>query len=319
MNFRYLRSQLVRLAIVLVCVSFFTFLLVNLLPGDPARTILGTSATEENIRILRSELGLDDPLPVRYLSWLGDTVTGDLGESYRSKQPVTEMLGGAVPVSLELMALSIILALAVAIPLGILTAYRSGGIADRAVSAVAFGLLAIPTFMLGIVLILIFSLHLGWFPAADFTRLSENIGDNLNSMVLPVLTLAAAQIAVYMRLLRTEMITTLQEDFITMARAKGMPTRHILLRHAFRPSSLPLLTVIGVNIGTLIGGAVIVENIYSMPGVGQLLVKAILGRDYLVVQGAVLVVAVVFVVVNFLIDFSYALLDPRIRHGRALA
>ena len=317
---RFLGRKLLQLLPVLLAVSALTFLLINLLPGDPAITILGVNATEENVARVRRELELDKPLPTRFATWLGDAATGDLGRSYRDNQLVVEKIGERLPRSLQLMAYAQVLSLAIAIPLGILTAYRAGTLVDRAASTTAFGLLSIPNFMLGVVLVYVFAINLNLFPATGYKSIGEDgLNEHFTSMLLPALTLALAQIAVYMRLLRTDMIATLQEDFVTMARAKGMPTWRILLRHALRPSSLSLITIAGVNVGTLIGGAVIVEQLFALAGMGSLLVQAILARDYLVVQGIVLVVATAYVLINFAVDMLYAVLDPRIRHARALA
>jgi peptide/nickel transport system permease protein len=240
---------------------------------------------------------------------------------------VTEILSERLPTSLELMAMAQIMALAVAIPLGIFAASRANGWADKTSNTVAFGLLSVPNFILAVLLIFLFSLGgftvLGltvgsdYFPATGRVAFGTDPVEHFKSLVLPAMALAAGQIAVYMRLLRTEMVATLQEDFIAVARAKGMPPRRILLRHAFRPSSFSLLTVAGINVGQLIGGAVIIESIFVIPGLGDLIVRSIFQRDYLVIQGAVLVVAVGFVLINFLVDSLYAVLDPRVRHAPA--
>jgi peptide/nickel transport system permease protein len=303
----------------LLVVSFLTFLLTNLLEGDPAVQILGPEAAKdpEAIAEVRADLRLDDPLPVRYVDWLGDALTGDLGRSYRTGQEVTEAIGERLPVTLEVGVLAIVIALATAIPLGTLSAFRAGGLADRIITGTSFGLLAVPSFMMAILLIWILAESLGWLPATGWVRLTDDPVENLRTAVMPALALAVGEFAVYSRLLRADMITTLQQDSITMARAKGMPTRRILFRHALRPSSFSLMTVVGLQIGTIIGGAVIVETLFALPGVGRLLVDSILQRDLIMVQGVALVVAISFVVINFAVDMLYSVLDPRIRHGRA--
>lgn len=326
---RQLRRKLLHLAGVLVVVSFLTFLLISLLPGGPEDAILGVNATEEAKAELREDLDLDDPLPVRYARWIADAVGGDLGGSFVQQTPVTTLLGERLPVSLLLMLYAQVLALAIAVPLGIVSAHREGGWFDRLANTAAFGLLSLPNFILAVLLVFFFALggvtvaglHVGtdFFPATGYTPLGESVSGHLESMVLPAVSLAAGQIAIYMRLLRTDMIATLQEDFVGVARSKGMPTRRVLLRHALKPSSFSLLTVAGINVGTLIGGAVIVENIFVIGGVGDLLVRSIFTRDYLVIQSTVLVIAVGFVLVNFVVDLLYTFLDPRIRHAEAAA
>lgn len=322
-----LRRKLAHLVGVLLVVSFLTFLLVNLLPGGPERAILGTNATPDAVAELRADLHLDDPIPVRYTRWLGDALSGDLGQSYTQQAPVATLLADRLPVSLTLMLYAQVLALGVAIPLGILAAARAGGWFDRLASTTAFGLLSLPNFIVAVVLVFLFSVgglsvfgvNVGgyFFPATGYVSFADSPPDHFRAMFLPSLALAAGQIAVYMRLLRSDMIATLQEDFIGMARAKGMPTRTILLRHALKPSSFSLLTVAGINVGALIGGAVIIESIFVLGGVGDLLVRSIFTRDYLVIQSTVLVIAVGFVVVNFLVDTLYSVLDPRIRYQHA--
>jgi peptide/nickel transport system permease protein len=315
---RFVWRQLRHLVPVLFVVTFLSFLLINLLPGDPVITILGPGATQQNITRLRKDLALDEPIPVRYVHWLKRTATGHLGESYLNHQPVLEAIRQRLPVTLELMVLAEVLALGVAVPMGILAARRPNGILDRVTTATAFGMLSIPNFVLAVALVWVFALHWHLLPAQGHVPMSKDLVDNLRHMVLPAITLAAADVAVYARLLRTEMVTTLQQDFITMARAKGLPDRRILLRHAFRPSTFSLVTVAGLNLGRLIGGAFIVEYIFSLPGIGTLTVNSIFSRDYLVVQGTVVLIAVGYVLVNFLVDVSYSFLDPRIKDARAL-
>jgi peptide/nickel transport system permease protein len=303
----------------LLVVSFLTFLLTSLLPGDPAVQILGPEAASdpESLAAVREDLRLDDPLLSRYGAWLSDVATGDLGRSYRTGQEVTEAIAERLPVTLEVGALAVVIALALAIPLGTLSAFRAGSRVDRAVTGASFGLLALPSFMVAILLIYIFAVTLGWLPATGWTRLTVDPIDNLRHAILPALALAAGEMAVYTRLLRADMITTLQQDSITMARAKGIPTSRILFRHALRPSSFSLMTVVGLQVATIIGGAVIVETLFALPGIGRLLVDSIVQRDLVMVQGVALVIAISFVVINFIVDLLYTLLDPRIRHGSA--
>lgn len=314
---RFLIRRLALLVPVLFVVTFFSYLLLDLLPGDPTIAILGPNATEETVRELREELNLNKPLPIRYVQWLGDLAQGDLGRSYLNGQPVAEALSQRIGLSLELLVASQLLALSIAVPLAIMAARRPGGILDRVSTAGAFGFLAIPNFVLAVLFVFFFAVRLGWFPSTGLPPFSRDPTEHLRSLVLPAFSLAMAELAVYLRLLRTDMIATLQEDFILNARAKGLPGWYILLRHAFRPSSFSLLTVMGLNTGRLIGGALIIELIFALPGMGSLAVQSIFSRDYLVVQGFVVVVAVGYVLINFVVDMIYALLDPRIRHARA--
>lgn len=326
---RYVIFRLVSLIPVMLAVTFITFIMLDLLPGDPAITILGNGATPEAIEEFREINRLDDPVITRYLRWLGDAAKGDLGESPFLREPVAEGLARTLPVSVQYMIYAQVFAMVVAIPLGIYTAYRAGDRVDNVVSTSAFGILAVPNFVVAI--LLIFFVALGGFsmfgrdwgttilPATGHVPLSEGVFDHIRHWILPTVALGAGQSVVYMRLLRTDMISTLQEDYINVAKAKGMSDSRILLMHALRPSSFTLLTVAGVNLGALIGGSLILETIFNVPGVGTYLATAIFQRDWLVVQGVVVALAVGFVFANFAVDVLYAVLDPRIRHARATA
>lgn len=316
----YFLRKLPSLIATLLAVSFLLFLTTSLLPGDPALQILGPeNATPEAIAAVRADLGLDDPLPVRYLEWLGNVVTGDFGRSYRTNEPVSEAIIDRLPVTAEIGVLAVLIALAVAIPVGILAAYRAGTRTDRAITTTSFGLLSVPNFLVAILLIFIFAVWLGVLPATGWVPFTENPAQNLRSALLPALSLAVGEMAVYTRLLRTDMIGTLQQDFVTMARVKGVSNGRILFRHALRPSSFSLLTVVGVQIAAIIGGTVVIETLFALPGVGRLLLEAVSNRDFLLVQGVGLVIAVSFVVINFIVDILYSYLDPRISHGRSTA
>jgi peptide/nickel transport system permease protein len=308
-------SRLTYLIMVLLAVTLLTFLLLKLLPGDPAINILGPSATPQAVAQIHHHLGLDKPLPVQYLNWLGNALRGNLGKAYQNNQTTVSALRQRLPVTIELLIISQLLALIVSIPVAIYAAYRPNGWFDRISTTTAFGLLSIPDFIVGVLLVLIFAVRLHWFPATGYTPISQNLQQNLKSMVLPSITLAVGELAAFVRLLRTDMIATLQEDYITMAKSKGMSDRHILLRHAFRPSSFSLVTVLGLNLGRLIGGTFIVETIFALPGIGDLAIRSIYSRDYLVVQGVVLVIAVGYVLANAAVDLLYTVLDPRIRHA----
>ncbi|MGH9213003.1 MAG: ABC transporter permease [Acidimicrobiales bacterium] len=320
---RELGKRLLALALVLFLVTLFTAALLSLVPGDPVDTLVPIADTDPRAQQLKDEvredLHLDEPFHVRYITWLGDFVTGDLGDYYRvnDTDPVRDRVASDLPVSLQLMVYAQVLALVVAIPLGVLTAYRAGSLFDRSTNTGAFALLSVPNFVLGLILAYYVGVFLGWLPPQGYERFSEDPVEHIRRMILPTVSLAAAQVAVYMRLLRSDMVQTLQEDFIQMARSKGISDRRVLWRHALRPSSITLLTVSGLNVGTLIGGALVIERLFSIPGLGQAIFEAINSRQYVALQGFVAVLAILFVLVNFTVDVLYTILDPRIRHVRA--
>lgn len=318
---RTVLSRLVKLLAVVLIVSFLTFLLTKLLPGSPVNTILGSEASNPVARAaLEDKLGLNEPFHEQYLGYLHDVVfEQDLGKSYSQDIPTTTSLSQRLPASLQLMVMAQVISLLISVPLALFSAYRANSAADKVITAGAFGLISIPGFALAVFLVYIFAVQLGWFPAIGYDRITgpDGLGANLKSVALPVAVLAAGLTAVYTRLLRSDLIATLQEDFVLMARSKGLPTWHILLRHALRPSSFSLLTVFGINFGTLIGGSVIVETFFVIPGVGELAVRSILQREYLVVQGVVLMIAIAFVLVNVITDLLYSVLDPRVRRAGA--
>ena len=313
----FIGRRLLYLLPVLLAVTLLTFLIASLLPGDLASTILGDQATPEKVAALRAQMGLDRPIWQRYGIWLWDVLHGNLGRSFRTGETVWAAVTDRLPVSLELMVITVALSLVIAIPLAIFCAVKSGTAVDRFFTGLAFGKLSLPSYMVAILLIYLFAVELNWLPATGWVPFHEDPVGNLRSFILPALTLAFAEWPVLMRVLRSDMIATLQEDYIAMAKAKGLRPARILLVHALKPSSLTLVTVAGINIGRLIGGALIVETIFALPGIGRLLVGAIYARDFIILQGVVLFVAAGFVMVNFIVDMLYAVLDPRIRHGRA--
>ncbi len=310
---RFLLLRLRRLLIVLFTVTLLTFFLVNVLPGDVAYDIAGQDASEAEVQAIRVHLGLDRPVLVRYTAWLLSFITGDWGVSYRTGEPVLEAVLSRFPVSFELMLIGQSLAILIALPTAIVSAYRAGGVVDRTIAAGGFTSLSIPPFMASILLILLFALHWNLLPATGYVPLSEGLWPHLSAFILPGLSIALAEWTVLMRVLRADLIGVLQEDYIALARAKGLPTWHILVRHALRPASFSTITIIGLQIGALIGGSIIIETIFALPGVGRLLVNAIYARDFLVVQGAVTFIAIAYVLINFSVDVLYVLLDPRIR------
>ncbi|MDO8398465.1 MAG: ABC transporter permease [Bradyrhizobium sp.] len=313
----FVARRLLYLVPVLLAVSLLTFLIASLLPGDLAYTILGDQATPEKVAALRHDMGLDQPIWWRYLSWLGNVLQGDFGRSFRTGQTVLQAVTERLPVSLELMLLAQLGALTIGIPLAIACAVRSGSAFDRFMTGSAFSMLSVPAFLSAILLIYLFAVELRWLPATGYIPFHEDPVGNLRCFLLPALTLALGEWPVLMRVLRSDMIQTLQEDYIAMARAKGLKPSRILLVHALKPSSLTLVTVTGINIGRLIGGTVIVESIFALPGIGRLLLSAIFTRDLIILQGVVLIVALGYVMINFIVDLLYAVLDPRIRHGHA--
>ena len=306
-------KKMARLMVVVLAVSAITFLMLNTLPGDVAYVIGGEQAGAEDIQAIRRELGLDRPIVLRYMAWLGRVVVGNLGQSYISYEPVSEAILSRLPVTIELIVISQVMALLFAFPAGIIGAHRHRSLLDRSITTTAFASLSIPSFVMALLLIFCFALKLHWLPATGFTSLSEDLGKNLQSFLLPAVSIALIEWVPLMRVLRSDMIQTLKEDFILMARAKGMPTWRILLRDALKPSSLTLITILGMQVGHWIGAAVIIETIFVLPGIGSLLVSAIFSRDYLMVQGCVLVITVAYVVMNALVDILYGVLDPRIR------
>jgi len=309
---KYLLRRFLQLVVVAFVISVLTFLLVHLLPGDPTTVILGPNDTAANRAILLKQLGLNYPLWRQYLTWLGAVFQGNLGTSYLNHEPVTHLLATGAPVDFELIVISQLIAFTVAIPLALATSRRPNKPLDNVATTGTFGLLALPPFVVAPILVAVFAVGLGWFPATGYTPFTQNPAQNIHEMILPSVAITAGSIAVYYRLLRSDLISTLQQDFITMARSKGLSSRRIMWRHAFRPSSFSLLAAAGINIGALIAGTFVVEALFVLPGIGYYLVQAVEQRDYLVVQGIALVVAIAYVLVQFVIDFTFTVVDPRV-------
>ncbi len=313
---RQLAKKLVQLVVVLLVVTFFASLLLNLLPGDPVTTIAPFSS-EAQREAIREDLGLNASILTQYVQWLGGVFTGDFGQFYSTNADVSERVSEALPVTVNLIVYAQIPALVFAIPLGVISAYRANTGVDRALSTTSFGLLAIPNFVLALLLIFFLAVQFELFPTQGYTPLNVDPVAHFKSMFLPAVSLAVGQIAIYMRLLRSDMIATLKDDFITMAKAKGMPVRKVLFRHALRPSSLTLLTAAGLNVGQLIGGAVVIEVLFGLPGLGLSIVQGVNAREYVAVQSFVAIIAIAYVLINFAVDLLYTVLDPRIRHDSA--
>ena len=332
---RYLLRRLLEMVPVFFGVILVVFIISRLTPGDPARIILGERATPEAMAQLREALGLDEPLPRQFVGYLGRAVRGDLGRSIQSNERVIIDLATRFPATVELTASAMLIASTVGVLTGVLAAVRQNSWFDGfSMFAALFGF-SMPIFWLGIMLILLFAWQLGWFPISgrlDFaielqrvsnfyvidalvTRNWAALTDALRHLVLPAVTLSTVPLAIIARMTRSSLLEVLRQDYVRTARAKGLAERRVVLAHALRNASIPVITVIGLNVGSLLGGAILTETIFAWPGVGRLVVDAIFARDYPVVQGTVLVIAIVFVLVNLLVDLAYAYLDPRIRYG----
>jgi peptide/nickel transport system permease protein len=310
---RLIARRLVIAIPTLVLVSLFVFTLQKLLPGDPALAMAGEERDPQVIEAIRQKLHLGDPLIVQYFTWLGGVLTGDLGVSLRTGQPVLTLIASKLPVTLELASFAIVIAMSIGVPAGILSAVRRGSAADIAGSAVGLFGVSIPNFWLGILLILVFAVKLRWLPASGYTPLSEDPIENLSTIFMPALVLAASPAATLMRQTRAAMIGVLRADYVRTARAKGLLPRAVILKHAFRNALVPIITLSTLLFGEMLGGAVLTEQVFTIPGFGKLLVDAVFNRDYAVVQGVVLCVATGFILLNLLADTLYFAVDPRVR------
>ncbi len=300
-------------ALTLLLISIIVFTGVRLIPGDPARVLAGTDADAAGLEEIRQKYGLNDPYLVQYARWLGLGLAGDLGESIRTRQGVARMVAGKLPITLELAVLSILVAVAIAIPAGVVAAVRRNTAWDVLASSVSLAGVSVPSFWLGIMLILLVSVRLGWLPASGYVSPVEDLLGNLKRMVMPAFVLGTALAAVLMRQTRNSMIEVLSADYVRTARAKGLAGRAVVVRHALRNGLIPVVTILGLEMGALMGGAVVTEQIFVIPGFGRLIVEAVFTRDYPVVQGVVLLTASSYVLINLLVDVSYSLLNPRIR------
>ena len=311
----YLIRRLGTMVPVLLVVSVVVFSIIHLTPGDPVSIMLREDADPAAAAALRKTLGLDRPLPIQYLTWVGRAARGELGRSIRTNQPVAEAILERLPVTLSLAGASTLLALAVALPAGILSAVRRNSVADVTGTLAALSGISMPNFWLATLLIFLFSVRLGWLPPMGYVSPAKDFWAGLRSLILPSITLGTAMTAVVMRMTRSSLLEVLQLDFVRTARAKGLGGAGVLLRHALRNALIPVVTVVGLQAGALLGGAIITETIFALPGVGRLLVDAIFQRDFPIVQGVVLLLAVNFLLVNLLVDIAYGYLDPRIRYG----
>lgn len=311
---RRILSRAGHVLIVLFMVSFLAFSAISLLPGDAAAALAGENASPRELEAIREELGLERPFLARYADWLAGIFHGDLGRSFITNQPVAQVFAERIPVTFEIALVSQLLALVIAVPLALYSALRPGRLIDRSSMVLSFGGASIPNFVFALLLIYLLAGGLvSIFPTTGYVGLTEDPVENLKTIAMPCISLAIPEAAVYRQVLRSDMVSTLREDFILMARSKGLPSWHILLRHALRPSSFSLITLSGLSIGRLLGGTVIIETLFAIPGIGQLLVQSVYDRDYIMMQGALLFVAVAYVVVNMLVDLTYVVLDPRVR------
>jgi peptide/nickel transport system permease protein len=299
---------------VLLVVAVLVFLMLRLTPGDPAAVLAGDAANTEQIAQIRTNLGLDRSIPEQFAIWFGHLLTGDLGQSYYYKMPVSTLIGQRLEPTLSLAVITITIAVLVAVPLGVLAAWRFGGVLDRTLMGFSVLGFSVPVFVLAYLLIWLFSLKLGWLPVQGYKRLAEGVGPWLYQLVLPAVTLSVIYIALIARVTRASVLDTLGEDYIRTARAKGLPEVKVLMRHALANAAVPIVTVIGIGIALLIGGVVVTESVYAIPGLGRLTVDAVLARDFPTIQGVILLFSVVYVVVNLLVDLSYVFFDPRIRY-----
>jgi len=312
---RYIGGRLIGTIPVLFLVSLLTFLMIHLTPGDPVRLMLGDDASAEAIAALNKKLGLDQSLPVQYGRWLGNLLTGDLGQSIRTRQPVIEAVGSRLPVTLELSALSMAVALAVGIPTGIVAATRRNSAADIASTTVALSGISIPNFFLGIMLILVFSEWLGWLPPSGYVPFLDDPVQNLKLMVMPSIALGTALAGTISRMMRSSLLEVLGADYVRTARAKGLSERTAILGHAVKNALLPVVTTIGLQTGTVLGGAILTETIFALPGIGRLVVDSIFARDFPIVQGVILFLALTRILSSLVTDIVYARLDPRISYA----
>ncbi|MEN9628197.1 MAG: hypothetical protein RJA10_1424 [Pseudomonadota bacterium] len=312
--FAFLGRRLLSTIPVLLVVAVLVFMMLRLTPGDPAAVLAGDAATTEQIAQIRQTLGLDKSVPEQFAIWFGHMLTGDLGQSYYYKMPVTQLIGQRLEPTVSLALITITIAVLVAVPLGVIAAWRFGGVLDRTLMGFSVMGFSVPVFVLAYVLIWLFSLKLGWLPVQGYKRLSEGVGPWLYQLLLPAITLSVIYIALIARVTRASVLDTLGEDYIRTARAKGLPEPKVLMRHALANAAVPIITVIGIGIALLIGGVVVTESVYAIPGLGRLTVDAVLARDFPTIQGVILLFSFVYVMINLLVDLSYVFFDPRIRY-----
>ncbi|XWN28978.1 MAG: ABC transporter permease [Devosia sp.] len=310
----YLIRRLFSTLIVMTVVGVFVFLLLHLSPGDPAAIIAGDNATPEQIAQIRERLGLDDPLPVQFVRWAGGVLQGDLGVSIFTNEPVIKLIGQRMEPTIALAATTIVFAIIIAVSFGVLAAWKAGTWIDRSLMAISVFGFSVPAFVVGYLLIYFFSIELRWLPVQGYRSIFDGVIPWARHLVLPTITLGLVYVALIARITRASMLDVLSEDYIRTARAKGVATGSMLLKHALKNAGVPIVTVIGIGVALLIGGVVITETVFNIPGIGRLVVDAITKRDYPIIQGVILLFAGIYVFVNLLVDLSYTVLDPRIRY-----
>jgi len=310
----YILRRLLQTIPVMLLVAVFIFLMLRLTPSDPAAIIAGESANADQVALIRSQLGLDQPMLQQFIIWFGKVLHGDLGESFFFKKTVAELIGERIEPTLSLAFFTIVIAVAVAVPLGVLAAHRQGTWIDRLVMAFSVFGFSVPTFVVGYLLIYLFAVWLNWLPVQGYQHISEGVGGWAEHLILPALTLSVIYVALIARMTRASVLEVLSEDYIRTARAKGQIERKVLFRHALRNAAVPIVTVIGLGIALLIGGVVVTESLYTIPGLGRLTVDAVLARDYPTIQAVILLFSFVYVMINLAVDLIYTLLDPRIRY-----
>jgi peptide/nickel transport system permease protein len=310
----YIARRLAATVLVMGLVGVFVFLLLHLSPGDPAAIIAGDNATPDQIAAIRQRLGLDDPLPAQFVRWLGAVLNGDLGISIFSNEPVLKLIGQRIEPTLSLALTTITVAVTLAVTFGVVAAWKAGSLIDRTLMVISVLGFSVPVFVVGYVLIYVFAITLRWLPVQGYAPIADGLGPWIERLVMPSTALGLAYVALIARITRASMLEVLAEDYIRTARAKGVATRSMLLKHALKNAGVPIVTVIGIGVALLIGGVVITETVFNIPGVGRLVVDAISKRDYPIIQGVILLFSGVYVLVNLLVDLTYTLLDPRIRY-----
>ncbi|MBZ7924668.1 ABC transporter permease [Ensifer adhaerens] len=311
---RYIIQRLMGMIVVMAIVVTIVFVIVRVTPGDPAAVMLGPEATQEDIAELRTRLGLDQSLGLQYVYYIGQLLQGDLGQSIFLNQPVTSALAERAEPTFFLTLFSILIACAIALPIGIYAAYRRGSFVDQAATTLAMLAASIPSFWLGLILIQVLAVRFGWFPVSGYGGPGSSFAERMYHLTLPAIALGVVSSALILRFTRASMLDVLGDDFIRTARAKGLGERKVVMKHALKNALIPILTIIGLTAAVLISGAVVTETVFGLPGVGNLVVSAVLRRDYPVIQGALLVIAALYVLINFAIDMLYLLVDPRVRY-----
>jgi len=310
----YLSRRFAGMVVVMLMVAAIVFVIARVVPGDPAAVMLGSNATPADVAALRTQLGLDQPLPVQFALYIRDILSFNLGNSIFLTRPVVDAMLDRAELTGWLTGLSVAIAVLIGVPVGVLAAVRRGTLLDQGVTAISMLAASLPSFWVGLTLIEYFAVRLGWFPVAGYGNPGAGLGERLHHLVLPAIALGLPNSALIIRFTRTSMLDVLHEDYVRTARAKGLGPGAVIIKHAFRNALIPVLTVIGLTIATLIGGAIVTETVFGLPGVGNLIVSAVLRRDYPVIQGALLIISGLYVLINMAVDLLYAVVDPRVRY-----